>query len=716
VTLSNDQPITTPAEDCFGLDPFAAAIAKSIAGMAAPSGVVLAVNGAWGAGKSSAINLIRHHLKAPIDPAELVIVPFNPWWFAGSDTLALAFFGELNKAIGPSLPESVRGSLAALGRGVSAVGALAGALANLKAPGLGEVISNAAGLFGRLTGATRTVDQEHQLVATALAAQKKRFLVIIDDIDRLNPDDALTMFRLVKSVGRLPNVIYLLAYDRAIAERIVSARFPSEGPGYLEKIVQAAFDLPPPMVDVLRQQVVDTAVKLMGDPPKRQEVRFWNVFFDVVAPTIRTPRDVTRIANHLSASWPAVAGNVDRADFLALTALQLSDPALYGAIRDNAENLCGTAGRGMRRPQDIAQRYDELMGIANRPERERDRARVALRRLFPRLDSIWSNTWHGDSNDWRRDRLLASAENFRSYFAFSPSEDVVEASQIEELIARAGDGEFVRAAFRRALARKRRNGATAAALLLEELTVHARDVEVGNVRPLIAAVFSLGDELDVDSDVVRGFSIGNNQLRIHWLCNILINDRFEEAERDAIYRVAMEAAAVEWACDFTERCVRHYQPRDDGQDRGPPLVSQAAAEEFRATSLAKIAASAADGSLVRHHRLTRLLFAWSRLSPQGVAPVRAWTDASLHDDALVVALARDIPSESWSHGMGFDGMGDRVAQRSMRANVRAFESILDVPRFEARVTALLDAQTLPEGELAILRAFRDTPRGSHDDD
>ncbi|QNT70484.1 KAP family P-loop NTPase fold protein [Defluviicoccus vanus] len=713
MTLSNDQPIATPSDDRFGLDPFAAAIAKSIASMAAPAGVVLAVNGAWGTGKSSAINLIRHHLQAPIDAGYIVIVPFNPWWFAGADTLTLAFFQELNKAIGPSLPKTARKSLANLGRCVSAVGAVAGALANLKAPGLGELIESVAGLVGRLSSNQRTVDQEHKDLSNALSEQKKRFLVIIDDIDRLSPDDALTIFRLVKSVGRLPNVIYLLAFDRAIAERIVAERFPTEGPSYLEKIIQGAFELPPPLVDVLRQQVVEAAVQVMGEPGEQQRVRFWNVFYDVVAPYIRTPRDVTRIANHLAITWPAVAGNVDRADFLALATLQVFDAALYSAIREHPSELCGAGDRVGQRPQDIAEHYDNLMGIATRPERERPRLRGVLQRLFPRLDSVWANVWHGDGSDWRRERLIASAENFQSYFAFAPSEDVIPAERIEALITRADDRDYVATAFREALARRRRNGSTSAALLLEELTVRARDIDANRVGALTATLFALGDELDVEADVVRGFGMGNNQLRLHWLFNVLVTERFEDDERDRIYRDAMADAALHWAVNFAERCIACYQPRDGKLHE--PLVSQQAAAQFRTISLEKIAQSVENGSIITHPRINLLMFAWSRLAPDGAAHVRSWTDEALDHDAFVIAMARAIPSESWSRSMGIDSMGDRVGRRSVRVDLRPYEQILDVERFETRVNQLIDAGSRSNEDVTVLRHYRDLQRGGHGD-
>jgi predicted KAP-like P-loop ATPase len=62
----NDSPISRPENDKYGFDQFARAIARSIERMATPDGTVIAVNGPWGSGKSSAINLIQHHLR----PAE----------------------------------------------------------------------------------------------------------------------------------------------------------------------------------------------------------------------------------------------------------------------------------------------------------------------------------------------------------------------------------------------------------------------------------------------------------------------------------------------------------------------------------------------------------------------------------------------------------------------------------------------------------------------
>jgi len=59
----NDKPIDAPEDDRFGIDAFAQALAVAIQKMKAPEGTVIAINGPWGSGKSSAVNLIQHHLK-----------------------------------------------------------------------------------------------------------------------------------------------------------------------------------------------------------------------------------------------------------------------------------------------------------------------------------------------------------------------------------------------------------------------------------------------------------------------------------------------------------------------------------------------------------------------------------------------------------------------------------------------------------------------------
>jgi len=637
-------------------------------------------------------------LAASIERGEIVPVPFNPWWFGNADAITLAFFQELGLAVGHTLPDKIRKSLSRIGGGVSAVGALAGAAANLKLPGSGKIISGAANLFEKVVRNRRTVEQEHAVVAKALADQKRRFLVVIDDIDRLNPDDALTIFRLVKSLGRLPNVVYLLSFDRLTAERMVAERFPSEGPSYLEKIVQSAFDIPPPLADLLRNRVLMAAERVMGSPSEKHITRFMNVFYDAVAPFIRTPRDVVRLDNDLQATWPAIAGEVDRADYLALSTFKLAKPELYRAIRDHPDDLCDKARDGVGRDVQLAEKYDKMLGL-DPDSTDYAQLRKAMMRLFPRLESVWGNTFYNSPQP----RLIASRKYFPTYFAYSISDDVLPAAQIDALIDRAEDPQFVRSFFQDRLAHRRRDGSTQAGLALEELTSRSTDVPKTKVAALTSAIFGLADNLDVEADELRGFSIGNNELRIHWLINKLVTDRFSIEDRDTIYGTAMAFAPVHWACTFARRCIRPFEP-DDGTNGDQPIVSEGVAQGFKELTINRLRKASEDGSLIANRSMISLLFQWKIWT--SITEVRAWTDNALANDAFVIAVANGVTSVGWTQSVS-----DRVARPIVRVNPFPLREILDLERFEVRAIEVATREDLSGAERQIMDRFLTAPRG-----
>ena len=71
-----------------------------------------------------------------------------------------------------------------------------------------------------------------------------------------------------------------------------------------------------------------------------------NVFYDVVAPYITSPRHVSRFQNAISVTWPAIANEVNLADFVALETIRLYEPALFTAIRTNKQRACGVRQEG----------------------------------------------------------------------------------------------------------------------------------------------------------------------------------------------------------------------------------------------------------------------------------------------------------------------------------------------------------------------------------
>lgn len=118
-----------------------------------------------------------------------------------------------------------------------------------------------------------------------------------------------------------------------------------------------------------------------------------NMFHAAVAPEIRTPRDAARYINAITITWPAVEGEVDLGDFIAIEVFRLFQPSIYRAVRDNQALVC-EATRDQYDREKGAERLDAVL-LSKVPDKQR--YRDALMRLFPRLESIWGNTIHGGS-------------------------------------------------------------------------------------------------------------------------------------------------------------------------------------------------------------------------------------------------------------------------------------------------------------------------------
>lgn len=684
-----DLPIETPDQDLFGVTPFIEALSRSISKMLSPKGVVVALNGPWGSGKSSAINLLQHNLRATCDEQDIKIVQFNPWWFRGEEALVLAFLRELYAATEPSLSAKAKQLLPKLGARLLKAGSFVAPAADLAGyAGAGKVAAGAMTWLGGLIEDRESVEALHNQLASALQAQPTRFLVIIDDIDRLAPDEALAMFRLVKSVGRLPNVIYVLAFDRLLAERVVSEKFPSEGPHYLEKIVQASFELHPPEPEDLRNLLLTKIFEIAGMPEDSLMVHFMNLFHEIVSPEIDTPRDVFRYVNAFSITWPAVAGEVDLGDFVALEAYRLFHPRIYQGIRDNSAMLL-QATQPWGNQKELAAAADQAL-LASAEDKVRFRR--GIMRLFPLTESVWSNVLHGGiEQEWRRQRRVSSREHFASYFRFSVSDGNLSHAALDAILANASDPQWVADRMVAASKEIRRNGQSRVPALLNGLMLHAGEVDLEKAAAMLTGLFSVADVIDTENDQAKGFDVGTNAHRIHWLLRALLLKRTTLAERSAILMRALAGASLSWFVNLASSAWDHYHPNEgkEAKEEDGCLLTPRDSARTAKEAVRRITAASRDGTLIEHQDLTYLIFNWIHFSTDDGRAARRWIGARLREDNSLVHLAGAFTSESWSHGIGgAAGLGDLVARRNDRVSVAAIGKLVDPLDFRRRLESL----------------------------
>ena len=145
----NDSPIERPDDDQYGISAFARAVATSLLNLANPVGTTIAINGPWGSGKSSAVNLIRNELDARKDE-KLKVVDFRCWWYRGEEAIALAFLQELNGALKSSLGDRIKDMVPELGRHILQAGPVIGsAVALATTGGIGALVAGSAAFTKR---------------------------------------------------------------------------------------------------------------------------------------------------------------------------------------------------------------------------------------------------------------------------------------------------------------------------------------------------------------------------------------------------------------------------------------------------------------------------------------------------------------------------------------------------------------------------------------
>jgi predicted KAP-like P-loop ATPase len=237
--------------------------------------------------------------------------------------------------------------------------------------------------------------------------------------------------------------------------------------------------------------------------------------------------------------------------------------------------------------------------------------------------------------------------------------------------------------------------------------LHASDVPEEHIGTLVSSLFEIADELDVKADEGRGMlAMANNNLRVHWLLNRLVRDRLDRATRIPILREAMKTASLYWYCNFAESCYSDHFPADHQRHiaEDQRWVDERTAKLFHRSALTRIRKAAEDGSIAQQRRLVIILYEWVRFAPKGIKEVRAKVKKLLANDEFVSHLAIDAFHLTWSHSLGFGGMGDLVARGTPQINKEAIRYFSDEKKFMGRVRERQAAAT-EAGELLFWKTF-----------
>lgn len=687
VVLLSDRPLVDPRFDRLGRAEFARRIADAISKMAPSEGFAIGVFGPWGSGKTTLLNFVLHYLNEMPEAERPIIVRFNPWWFSGREDLIERFLNQL-LAVLPKRNRLKR-SIIRLARGLADV------------PRYGWLVRLLPILFR-----PEDVPGQKNEIARALGKLGKRILVVIDDVDRLNASEIRELFRVVKAIADFPNVVYLLSFDKEVVVRALSEEQGVPGERYLEKIIQASFELPLPDKASLRQMLFESLGAILSDTPDELFDRtYWsNVYLEGLDHFIRTPRDVVRLTNALKMTYPAVKGEVHAVDFIAIEAIRVFCPLAYDVIRRNESMFAGVIAGGVIAPNRENLRAFHEEWIKDIPEKDREPIKRLLKRLFPKLEEVWENISYGPHwlPKWRKGRYVRSPDNFPIYFRLANPEGDITNAEMKAFLSYVSDPKKFGGLLMELAKQLRPDGINRVYVFLERLQDYAEDIPLESISLIIQALLDVGDQLlRPEDEFRRPFDIGDNRMQIGRLVWLLL-PRLEEPKRYEILKSAIESgrsvSVVAWLVAILGQ--QHGKFGERPQPEEERLVSAEHLRELEQLAVGKIQKAAEEGSLLKAPYLPNILFLWRECGDEG--KVREWANQVAERDEGLVEFVEKFLSKAYVLSLK-----DVVGQEEYRLNPKYIRPFLDPVTIYERIKErnLEDQPWLTDRQKIAIRQF-----------
>lgn len=327
---------------------FAESAATALRKVSSPIGLVVSIEGVWGSGKTSALAMIESILRRPVAAHKPLIVHFNPWLVGEKDALLRHFLSRIAGAIkmgdrtrdGKKVAKEIK----AYSKAFDLVKLIPGAEPWTS---LIKSVLDAAGDTADAVSEYKTPDIEayKQKVEQALREFRRPIIVFIDEIDRLFPNEVFEMVRIIKAVGALPHVGYVLAWDSAyVSSALDKLGVPYAG-SYLDKVVQIRMPLPSLSLSA-RRKLMNSALDEL--PPEALVPRFRDhdqrisgLYYSGLRELLDQPRDMARVFNSVRMMEPPLRGEIVFSDILGLAALSVKAPSVYELLRNNPRLFVG---------------------------------------------------------------------------------------------------------------------------------------------------------------------------------------------------------------------------------------------------------------------------------------------------------------------------------------------------------------------------------------
>lgn len=313
-SFDSDQPIGESGEDLLGYSRYAEALAKKILVSHSEKSFAIGINGKWGIGKTSFLNLLKRKIKGD----DIIEINFNPWNSHTPQAIIRDFFNTVEEKIREQHSE-IAGELVNY----------ANKLVSINDSSLSKSVQSSISVaFGY-----DSLNSLHETINRLLKQWEKKIVVYIDDLDRLDSSEIVEVIRLIRNTADFYNTIFIACYDKQYIIEALKGHNAYNHSHFLEKIFQLEVNLPYFKKEILKKILAkklkeafaevyheDIDIALSGNSLVRS--------VDILA-WVESMRDVTRFANSIKLNLTPLLGDVEIKDFIQLEILRLRYPLIY---------------------------------------------------------------------------------------------------------------------------------------------------------------------------------------------------------------------------------------------------------------------------------------------------------------------------------------------------------------------------------------------------
>lgn len=276
------------------------------------------LEGPWGSGKTTIINKVKKLIQSNKSNGLVLLDDFDPWLYGNQESMFISLYETILEKTSIKMSKFQSQKL---------LNALTSTIADTGNAGkiLGSILLNQQD--GKLN-----IDTIRNDLKALLKHSAHRYIIFIDNLDRADTDSILFVFKLVATFFDLPNIIYVLSYDKERVCHILDDE-KQFGPGYLDKIIQASYQVPlfihSQRVNIIKPCVLNL---LSGLGISEQEQAEYDAVINYIVEKVDNIRSLKRLLNSVFANALIHNAYLSKSDFLAIETIRFYDIELYQYI------------------------------------------------------------------------------------------------------------------------------------------------------------------------------------------------------------------------------------------------------------------------------------------------------------------------------------------------------------------------------------------------